>query len=173
MSDACDRASECLSTSRPSCRLNSETGTVDDSRVAIATCTPARSYSKSYDYAGRTPVPGPRVRRGCASVRAHLAHVAPQRGEASRSTSISLGSKPARLRSKSSALSSCNSRASSSSSHDAQVTERFTNKQVAGDAFCVWAAMSGATQCRTRQRPVNDRILSRKDLSECPKRSTH
>ena len=46
-------------------------------------------------------------------------------GVSSRS-SISFGSKPVRLRSKSAALSSCNSRASSSSSQSAQVTERFT-----------------------------------------------
>jgi hypothetical protein len=45
-----------------------------------------RSYSKSYDYAGRTPVPGPRIRRGCAHVRTHLAHVVSGRVKASRST---------------------------------------------------------------------------------------
>jgi hypothetical protein len=56
------------------------------SRFAFATCTPARSYSESYDEAGRTPVPGPRRRRGCANVRTHLADVASRRVKASRST---------------------------------------------------------------------------------------
>jgi hypothetical protein len=45
-----------------------------------------RSYSKSYDYAGRARVPGPRMRRGCANVGTHLAHVASGRVMASRST---------------------------------------------------------------------------------------
>jgi hypothetical protein len=58
---------------------------------AVDTYMGARSYAKSHDYAGRTPVPGPRMRRGCAYVRGHLAHVASGRVKASCSTKSHAG----------------------------------------------------------------------------------